>query len=129
MELPATRPEEFRPRSGRATSVFGTFSYLALLLGVPTALALYGNNAAAVILLAAVIVQYVRLRSVHSQLRRAQQFIWNSELRYDFYPNLLRPSEEDLLKFRRTRIESDPELLLREQKTHPKDSGTAPDST
>jgi hypothetical protein len=127
MKMPAAYPEKLRLSMDGAKSVLVAFFYLALLLGVPIAVAVYGANAAAVILLVAVFVQYVRLESVRSQLRRAEQFIWDSELRYDFYPHLFRPSEEDLLKMRKTRVESDPELLTREQKTRHPDPGAASD--
>ncbi len=64
----------------------------------------------------ALFVMFAKLESEKGRTEHFRQFIWNSELRYDYYPVIARPSEEQLLAIRRSRIESDPELLAQERR-------------
>ncbi len=66
----------------------------------------------------ALFVMFTKLEGEKGRTEHFRQFIWASELRYDYYPELMRPSEQRLLEFRRNRIGSDPDLSNREHEAN-----------
>jgi hypothetical protein len=88
--------------------------FFAGLFGAGYVWAVYEWAGVSAILSLVVFGMYIKIDQTQSRANTLQQFIWASELRYDLYPSQPRPSEEQLLRFRRARIESDPELSARE---------------
>lgn len=92
---------------------------VALVLGVAIAVSyLIGIHqwaGVSVLLTVALWHQYTQKERARAEAKRLRQFVWDSELRFDYYPEIARPPERHLLEWRRNRIESDPDLSARER--------------